>query len=143
MVLLVIIGLCLAYGALRRAELRWLAARVREPLVRPLEEEPHFDDAVETLESCPAPLRMRYAIAWVWGPIAWAVVGGTCAFSAAYFVVDAILARFRVGWEQPLYGAVFGVLSVIVFAGAAGRLATWRFAASVYREATTGYGDVA
>jgi hypothetical protein len=53
--------------------------------------------------------------------------------------VDAVLARFRVGWGQPLYALVFAGASVLVFATLAGRLATWRFAMSVHKEVTTGY----
>jgi hypothetical protein len=137
--LLVAIGLCLLAGLARRRHLLWLGGRVREPLLRPLEEVSGFYDAVEALEACPAPLRTRFALSWVWGPVATAVLGGTFAFSAAYFVVDAILARGRVGWAQPVYALAFTAASLVVFALGAGRFATWRVAASVHREATTGY----
>ncbi|CAN5603597.1 hypothetical protein BH24ACT26_BH24ACT26_15760 [soil metagenome] len=138
-VLMALIALCCLVALSRRAELGWLVARAREPFVRPLQEAPGFDEAVDALASCPAPLRTRFAVSWVWGPMAWALLGGTFAFSSAYFVVDAILARLRVGWAQPLYGVVFAALSVIVFAANAGRLASWRFSTSVHKEASTGY----
>jgi len=134
---LALAGLLLALA--RRRHLVWLVSRIREPYVRPLEEYPGFEDAVAALQSCPAALRTRYAISFVWGPIAWAVLGCTCAFSCAYFVVDAILARGRVGWAQPVYALVFALLAWFLFAATAGRFATWRFATSAHKEATTGY----
>jgi hypothetical protein len=137
LLVLVVGGLLL--GVARRRRLVWLLDRVREPYVRPLEDHAGYDDAVDALQSCPAALRTRYAISWVWGPMAWAVLGCTFAFSAAYFLVDAILARGRIGWAQPLYAIGFALLSWGVFGAAAGRLTSWRFAASVHKEATTGY----
>jgi hypothetical protein len=131
-------GTC-AYGTARWKELSWLVARLREPLMRPLNEHPRFDDAADALASCPPPLRVRWALIYVWGPLLWALAAGTLAFSSAYFIVDAVLARGRVGWAQPLYALVFAVLSVLVLAASAGRLATWRFAVSVHKEVTTGY----
>ena len=86
-------------------------------------------------------LRLRWAIGWVWAPVVWAVVGGTLAFSAAYFVVDALLSGLRVGPGHAVYAGAFTVASLAVFAAAAGRLATWRFAASVHRDVTGGYDD--
>lgn len=133
------IGACVLIALARGRHLLWLGNRVREPLARPLEEMPGFDDAVEALEACPAALRTRFAMSWVWGPVALAVLGGTFAFSAAYFLVDAILARGRVGWAQPVYALVFALASLVVFGLGAGRLATWRFATSVHKEVTTGY----
>jgi hypothetical protein len=127
------------YAILRRRQLIWLVERVREPLLRPLNDAPGWDDAVDALESCPSPLRARFAFSWVWAPVAGALLGGTFAFSSAYFLVDAILARFRVGWGQPVYGLSFAALSLIVFSLTAGRLASWRFAASAYKEVSTGY----
>src|ERR687896_1710622 len=136
--LAVMAGTC-GYAAVRWRELAWLWARLREPLVRPLNEHPGFDDAADAVASCPPPLRLRWAFTYVWGPLAWTVVAGTLAFSSAYFVVDAVLARGRVGWAQPLYAVVFGLLSMAVLAAAAGRFSTWRFAMSVHKEVATGY----
>jgi hypothetical protein len=140
--LLAVVGLVLAAAALgvsHRGLIGWLFARLREPFTRPLEQEPHFDEAVEALAACPAPLRLRYAVAWVWGPAAGALAGGTFAFSSAYFLVDAALAGFRIGWEQPLYAVTFALLGLAVFAAVAGRLASWRLATSVHKEVSTGY----
>ncbi len=139
--LLAVVAIALGYGIVRRAQVRWAFERAREPYVRPLEEEPGFDEAVEALAECPAALRTRFALSWVWGAVAWAIVGGTFAFSTAYFLVDAVLARGRVGWQQPVYAVVFALLSLAVFAATAGRLATWRFAASVHKEVATGYPE--
>jgi hypothetical protein len=137
--LIALISCCILLGVINRAQLVWLGSRLREPLLRPLDDHPSFSDAADALAACPGPVRMRWAIGWVWGPIAWAVAGTTFAFSSAYFLVDALLARFRVGWAQPLYALAFAALSLFVFALAAGRLSTWRFAASVNKEVTTGY----
>jgi hypothetical protein len=137
--LVALVGGVAASALVAHRHLLWLARRVREPLLRPLEEHPAFAEAADALASCPAPLRLRWSLGWVWGPVAWAVVAGTLAWSSAYFVVDAVLARFRVGWGQPLYALVFAGASVLVFATLAGRLATWRFAMSVHKEVTTGY----
>jgi hypothetical protein len=136
--LAVMAGTCgLAAGRWR--ELAWLGARLREPLARPLHEHPRFDDAADAVASCPPPLRLRWALTYVWGPILWAVVAATLAFSSAYFIVDAVLARGRVGWAQPLYAVGFAALSTLVLALSAGRLATWRFGVSVHKEVTSGY----
>jgi hypothetical protein len=142
-VLIVVIASALGAGLLRRAELAWLTARIREPFERRLDELTGFDDAADALASCPPVLVTRYALAWVWGPIGVAIAGVTFAFSAAYFLVDGILARFRVGWGQPLYAATFCALSYVVFVVGAGRLASWRFATSVHKEVTAGYAEPA
>jgi hypothetical protein len=134
-----LVAACVGYGVIRRRHLAWLLARLREPLLRPLEEHRSFAEAVDALAACPAPLRLRWAIGWVWGPIGYVVAAGTLAFSSAYFFVDALLARGRVGWGQPLYALIFAAGSVLVFAAAASRLATWRFALSVHKEVTSGY----
>ena len=139
LVLVVIAGLAVAFAVVRRSALSWAFARVREPFVRPLESEPRFEEAAEALAACPAPLRGRYAVSFSWGPALAAILGGTFAFSCAYFLVDAVLARFQVGWAHPAYAAAFALFSVFVFTLAAGRLATWRLATSVHKEVATGY----
>jgi hypothetical protein len=138
-VLVVIAGIAVASALVRRSELAWALARVREPFVRPLEGEPRFEEAAEALALCPAPLRGRYALLYSWGPAGLALLGGIFAFSCAYFLVDAVLARFSVGWAHPAYAVGFAVASLFVFALAAGRLATWRLATSVHKEVATGY----
>jgi hypothetical protein len=137
LLLMVAAGVVLAVT--RRSQLAWLGARIREPYARPLTNEPGFDEAADALAACPRPLRTRFALSWVWGPVLWAVVGGTFAFSSAYFVVDAILARGSIGWAQPVYALAFALLGGVVFWLAAGRLGSWRFAASVYKEVSSGY----
>jgi hypothetical protein len=137
--LLGVITASLAYAAVQWTRIAWLAQRLRDPLVRPLNELPGFEAAADALASCPSPLRLRWSLIYVWGPLLWALVAGTLAFSSAYFVVDAVLARGRVGWAQPLYAVVFGLLSMAVLAAAAGRFSTWRFAMSVHKEVSTGY----
>ena len=137
--LVVIAVLVLGIAFVRRAELLWAARRLREPFVRPLAEEPGFEEAADALAACPAPLRARYALFYAWGPAVAAVLGATFAFSSAYFVIDAVLARLNVGWAHPLYAAAFALLSLLVFAVAGGRLTTWRVATSARKEVTTGY----
>jgi hypothetical protein len=137
--LLGVIAVSVTYAALHWRRVVWLGQRVREPLVRPLNELPGFEVAADALASCPSPLRLRWSLTYVWGPLLWALAAGTLAFSSAYFVIDAVLARGRVGWAQPMYAVAFGLVSIAVLAAAAGRLATWRFAMSVHKEVTTGY----
>lgn len=138
-VIIGLIALCALYALIRREHVRWLLNRFREPFARRLDRNPGFEGAADALAECPGPYKTRFAAVYIWAPAALAVLGATFSFSAAYFVVDAVLARFAIGWEQAVYAAAFTVASVIVFALAAGRLATWRLAVSVYKEVTTGY----
>ena len=140
--LMLVLGLIagsLLYALLRRQRLTWLFIRVREPYRRPMNDHPSFDGAADALAECPAPYRTRFAINYVWIPIGLVILGATFAFSVAYFVIDAVVARFQIGWGKPLYAAVFVVLSVLMFGVAAGRLSTWRLATSVLKEVNTGY----
>jgi hypothetical protein len=139
---LVVIGLvlaCLGFVLLRRRELISALTRVRDPFQRPLTELPGFEGAADALASCPAAFKTRFAILWVWKPVALVVLGVTCAFSTSYFVLDAVLARGSVGWGQVLYAAVFLAASLCFFALSATTLSTWRLAASVLKEVTSGY----
>jgi len=63
----------------------------------------------------------------------------TFAFSAAYFVIDGILARAQLGPGQWLMLAANFLLGAIAFRLGALRLSTWRIAASAYRDATGRY----
>jgi hypothetical protein len=134
-----IAALCGVFAFIRRHEIAWAIRRLREPARRAVSEDPAFEGAVNALEACPRPMQSRFALFWVWGPTAMFILGAVFAFSAAYFVIDAILARFSVGWEQAALGAGNAVVSLAVFRVAAARLATWRLASSVYRSATEGY----
>ena len=121
---------------LRRARMSSGLTRLREMFGAALEEHPSFEPAVSALDSCPAALRTRFGLGWVWGPLAAAVLGAVCAASAVYFVIDAILARFSIGWQQPLLAAVNALLSLIVFRLAAKRLSIWRLSFTVHRTVT-------
>ena len=123
----------------RRKHLWWLMTRIREPLVTPLTDERGYEEASDALASCPSAFQTRFAVTRVWGPAALVVLGATCAFSTAYFLLDAILSGGRVGWGQPAYAGAFLALGVIVFRLAAPSLATWRLAASVHKTTSTGY----
>ncbi|HVL63625.1 MAG TPA: hypothetical protein VM573_00465 [Actinomycetota bacterium] len=139
LVLLAILTAVALIALLAGRRLVWLAARVREPLIRPLRDHAAFDGIAAAVEACPAPLQVRFALAWVWLPVAAAVAGGTFAFSTAYFVVDAVLSRGQIGPGQALLLAINALAGLLVFRSAAFRLSTWRIAASAYRDATGRY----
>ncbi|MDQ3662163.1 MAG: hypothetical protein M3454_14120 [Actinomycetota bacterium] len=139
---LVVVGLvaaCVGYGLLHRAEVRSVLERLRDPYVRPLHEHPGFEGAADALAMCPRAYRARFALVFVYRPLAMSLAAVVCALSTTYFVIDAILARFLVGWSQPVYALVFLFLALILFYLAAPKLSTWRVAASVHKEVTTGY----
>ena len=138
-VLLAVLAASFAYLFSRLSRIRWAFARVREPFVRPPEGEQRYEGAADALAACPAALRTRFAIWWVWGPVVVALLAVTAGFSATYFLIDAILARFNVGWEHPVLAAANLVVSIVLFALVSARLATWRLAVAVHRSVTTGY----
>lgn len=137
--LLGLIGMSLIYAATKWSYVRWALRRVRDPFVRPPEGDPRYEGAADALAECPAPYRTRFAMWWIWGPALLALLGSMCAFSVAYFVVDAVLARFEVGWESPLLAGINLVLGLILFRLAATRLSTWQMAVAVHRSVTQGY----
>ncbi|HEX2295158.1 MAG TPA: hypothetical protein VHN37_07610 [Actinomycetota bacterium] len=119
---------------------RRVVARIREPFRHPLEDDPAFGGAAGALEAAPGALQTRFAIGWIWIP-ALAVLGALAAsLTTAYFLVDAVVARFEIGWQQPVFAAANLVVGWALLRAAAGRLAVWPLAVSVHREATTGYG---
>ena len=138
-VLLGIIALGGLYVGTHAARIRWSIARLREPFVRPFTGDPRFEGAADALATCPPALRTRFGIAWVWVPAAVTVLGGMFSFAAAYFVVDAVLARFKIGWQQPATAAASAVIAYLLFRSVARRLLTWRLAVSVHKSVTTGY----
>jgi hypothetical protein len=139
---LVLIVVAVLIGVLVRLRyLRWLVERAREPFRGPLTEERSFEGAAGCLAACPTPLQTRFALSWVWGPVAVAGLGVVCALACAYYLVDAVLSTFRVAWGHPVYAGAFAVLSILFFRVAAVRLTTWRVAMSAHRDATTGYPD--
>ena len=96
-----------------------------------------YEGATNALSSCPGPLRARFAVMWVWLPLLIGAVGVLLAFSAAYFFVDAVLARFDVGLGQILYGVSLALASLLVFIADAPRLLSWRVAYAAARDATS------
>ncbi len=130
-----------AVGLLFNARhLSWLFARIKEPFVRPLAQNRYFEGAADALAACPESYHSRWAVSWVWIPSLLAVVGVTCAFSSAYFVVDAVLSGGRIGVGNPIFAGANAILSALAFASGALRLSTWRLALSVHREVTGRYG---
>lgn len=124
-----------AAGALvlARRRIAWVAARVREPYERVLAEDPSYEGAVNALAATARPLQVRFAIGWTWGPMIVVVAAILLAFSAAYLVVYGVLAGGDVGWETYAIAVGDVVLGAVLLIAAAGRLATWRLATSVYR----------
>lgn len=133
------LAVCLLWCLSKAKGIRAGAERLAEPLRGPLDRFDAFRPAVDALLSEPA-ASTRFAVGWVWGPALVVVVGAFFAASSAYFLVDAILARFQVGWEQPVLAGVNALLGLLVLRLAAKRLSTWRLAFSINREATGGYG---
>lgn len=137
--LLGLLAISLLYLLARARRIRWAIARAREPFVRAPEGDPRYEGAADALAACPGAMRTRFALWWIWGPAALAVLGVMCSFSAAYFLVDAILARFNVGWEHPALAGGNIVASFLLFALGSRRLATWRLAVAAHRSVTVGY----
>ena len=138
-VLLALLAAPLLYGLVHGARIRWFIARMREPFRRAFSGDPRFEGAADALASCNGALKTRFALAWVWGPAAVAVVAGMLCFAVAYFAVDAVLARGNVGWETPILAAANALGSMLLFRVVAQRLLTWRLAVSVHRAVTVGY----
>jgi hypothetical protein len=126
--------LCAILLGVRIGRIRAATMRAAEPWFRPLYENPAWPGASAALAACTAGSRARFALAWVWGPVAIMVLACTFSWSTAYFVVDAILAGGRVGWGQPLYAVGFAGLSILTWRTIEVRLATLRLAASIHRE---------
>ena len=130
---------CAVWAWRRRASHAWLVRKVREPFRHPLEADPAFAGAAHALGAAPAPLKTRFAAGWIWLPAGAALLGLAGSLSVAYFAIDAVLARFEVGWQQPVLAGANLLLAWAVLRAAAGRLTVWPLAVSVHREATTGY----
>lgn len=136
-----LVALCALWCLSRQRSIGMGASRFAEPFRRRLDRFQAFDPAVHALRAAPAALQTRFAIGWVWGPAAIVVAAGFFAASSAYFIVDAVLARLQVGWQQPLLAVVNALISVGLLRLTATRLSTWRLAFSVHRELTAGYGS--
>ena len=138
-VLLGLLALSLVYLFAHMARIRWSLARTREPFVREPRGDVRYENAADNLAACPAPLKTRFAVQWIWGPLVIAVLAIMAGFAATYFLIDAIVARFSVGWYHPVYAAANIVVSLVLFALVSGRLITWRLAVAVHRSVTVGY----
>jgi hypothetical protein len=130
---------CATWAIAHRGTHAWLVRKVREPFRHPLEADPAFAGAAHALGAAPAPLKTRFAAGWIWLPAVSALLALAGCLSTAYFAVDAVLARFEVGWQQPVLAAANLLLAWVLLRVAAGRLAVWPLAVGVHREATTGY----
>lgn len=128
-----LLALFVAAAAARRSKVKRTVDLLAEPIRRPLSYLTSYEPAVGALDSCPAPFRTRFTLGWVWGPAAAVVAAGFFLASTAYFIVDAVLARLQIGWQQPVLAAANALLAFVVLRLAARRLATWRLALSVHR----------
>jgi hypothetical protein len=133
--LLGVVGVAVVVAVARRRHISWVLARLREPFTRPLTEEDAFESVVDALSSCPAPFRTRFFFGWVVAPAVLWGLGALLAFSSAYFIVDAVLARGSVNWFHPAFGVGDALLSYFVFRIGAPRMSTWRLAVSAHRAA--------
>lgn len=136
-----LVVVCASIAVARARYLRNLYARIREPFVRRMTYDSHFDGAADALAECPNTMKTRWAMRWVYAPALYVVGGVFFAFSVAYFAVGAILSLGKVGWGTPILAAANTVLSVLFFRVAGPRLTTWRLAVSVHRDVQGSYAD--
>jgi hypothetical protein len=112
LVLLGLVATCLLVLGLRARRFRALWRDLKHG-------DPATDEAVDacsaTLEAGPPSAQTRFVFAWVWGPVVVMAIATAFAFATAYFAVDAILARFEVGWQQPLLGIIDAVIAFVLF----------------------------
>ncbi|MGH2698105.1 MAG: hypothetical protein ACRDJL_02755 [Actinomycetota bacterium] len=134
---LVVVGLL--YALAKRSGIRWTVVRMMDPWRRPMSENPNYEGAAGALEASSDALRTRYAWRFVYRPVVLAVLATFFAFSSSYFLVDATLAQFQVGWQQPVLGVANSFISVLLWRLAALGLSTYRLAASVHKTVSTGY----
>lgn len=134
---MVLLGL--VYAVVHREGLRWTVVRVIDPWRRPLQENPNYEGAVGALDASSDANRTRYLWRFVYKPLILAVLATFFAFSSAYFLVDATLAQFQVGWQQPVLGVANSIISALLWRSAAVGLSTYRLAASVHKTISTGY----
>jgi hypothetical protein len=112
---------------------------VIDPWRRPLAENANYEGAVGALGASSDANRTRYLWRFVYKPLALAVLATFFAFSSAYFLVDATLAQFQVGWQQPVLGVANSIISVVLWRIGADGLSTYRLATSVHKTVSTGY----
>jgi hypothetical protein len=128
--LLVLVGTCLLVLGMRARRWRAIWRHLKHG-------DPATDEAVDncsaTLEAGPPWAQTRFALSWVWGPVVVMAIAAAFALSTAYFAVDAILARFEVGWQQPLLGVVDAVIAFVLFLSCAPRGARVPLAYRAYR----------
>ena len=136
--------LLLACGVIAVVNLRYLRGlytRMREPFVRRMNYDSHFDGAADALAECPNAMRTRWAMRWIYAPAIYVVAGSFFAFSVAYFAVGSILSLGNVGLGTPILAVVNALLSLLFFRIAGPRLTTWRLAVSVSRDVQGSYSD--
>lgn len=138
MALAIITTVVAVFVAIRRERVIASIRRFTEPFRRPLDH-PSLEPAANALDSCPGAYRTRFALGWVWGPAAAVVLATVLAASSAYFLVDAVLARFEIGWQQPVLAGGQALASLLVLRAVASKLSVWRLALSVHRSVAGTY----
>ena len=93
--------------------------------------------AADSLAAARPSFQTRFALGWVWGPTALLVVGMTFAFATAYFAVDALLARFQVGWESAALAIANTVVAYALFRLAAFRASRLPISHRAHRDAAS------
>lgn len=131
LLLLVLVGICAAVVAIRWKSLTRMLRDLRR---RSDATDEVVEGAVAALDAAPSTLQTRFALGWVFLPGLLFVLGATFAFSTAYFAVDAVLARFQIGWQQPVLGVADAVIAFLLFRSGARRLGLWPLAYRIYRD---------
>ena len=132
MLLLAVVVLSASAVILRWREL----SRSLKDIQRGVGTEEALEGASASLAAAPSALQTRFAFGWVWGPSALVFLAATFALAASYFAVDAILARFQIGWQQPTLGVANAVISFVLFRLAAPRARSIIVSYRSYRKAT-------
>lgn len=130
LLLLGLVGICAAVLVIRR---RGVSTVLRDLRRRTDATQEALEQAVAALGDAPA-MQSRFAVTWVFVPGLLFVIGATFSFATAYFAVDAVLARFQVGWQQPLLGVADAAIAFLLFRASSRRLALWPLAYRIWRE---------
>ena len=135
-------ALCLVPFVAARGRLLDHVHTIREPFSGAGERTEEREQITAALVECSGLQQTRFALARIWAPAALTVLGGVFTFASAYFVIDAVISRFEVGWQQGALFAANAALALVCFALVAGRLSTLGVAAAAYRDATIGGAEI-
>ena len=134
LLLLALVVACAAVLVVRRKE---ISTVIRDLRRRTDATQEALEQAAAALREAPSAMQSRFALSWVFVPGLLFVIGATFSFATAYFAVDAVLARFQVGWQQPLLGVADAAIAFLLFRTSSRRVALWPLAFRIYRELHT------